>query len=54
MQFFISDFVGWKELKEDVLKRPYITIGMLAFLLMVPLALTSTKRMIARDRKSVV
>lgn len=52
MQFFISDFVGWKELKEDVLDRPYITIGMLAFLLMVPLALTSTKRMIARLGKN--
>jgi sulfoxide reductase heme-binding subunit YedZ len=48
MQFFISDFVGWKEFREDVLDRPYITIGMLAFVLMIPLALTSTKRMIAR------
>lgn len=46
MQFFISDYVGWQELKTDILKRPYITIGMLAFLLMVPLALTSTKRAI--------
>lgn len=48
MQFFISEYTGWEELKTDVLKRPYITIGMLAFLLMVPLAVTSTKRMIAR------
>ena len=32
----------------DILKRPYITFGMMAFLLLVPLALTSTKKMIAR------
>lgn len=28
----------------DILKRPYITIGMLAFLLLLPLALTSNNR----------
>jgi sulfoxide reductase heme-binding subunit YedZ len=28
----------------DILKRPYITIGMAAFILMVPLALTSNNR----------
>lgn len=33
---------------EDVVKRPYITAGMMAFLLMVPLALTSTKGWIRR------
>ena len=48
MQIGISEFVGWDDIAEDILKRPYITIGMLAFVLMVPLALTSTKRMIAR------
>ena len=30
---------------QDILKRPYITIGMLALLLLVPLAATSTARM---------
>jgi sulfoxide reductase heme-binding subunit YedZ len=33
---------------EDVAKRPFITLGMLAFLLMVPLAITSTKGWIRR------
>jgi methionine sulfoxide reductase heme-binding subunit len=33
---------------EDIAKRPYITMGMLAFLSMVPLALTSTKGWIRR------
>lgn len=32
----------------DIVKRPYITAGMTAFLLMVPLALTSTKGWIRR------
>ncbi len=32
----------------DILKRPFITIGFAAFLLMVPLALTSTKGWIRR------
>jgi sulfoxide reductase heme-binding subunit YedZ len=35
-------------LAADVLKRPYITIGMLAILMMVPLAATSTQRMMRR------
>jgi sulfoxide reductase heme-binding subunit YedZ len=30
---------------EDILKRPYITIGMLAFVLLMPLAVTSTAKM---------
>jgi sulfoxide reductase heme-binding subunit YedZ len=33
---------------EDVMKRPYITVGMTAFALMVPLAATSTAAMIRR------
>ncbi|HHN72557.1 MAG TPA: protein-methionine-sulfoxide reductase heme-binding subunit MsrQ [Thermopetrobacter sp.] len=32
----------------DILRRPYITIGMAAFALMVPLAVTSSATMIAR------
>jgi sulfoxide reductase heme-binding subunit YedZ len=36
------------EVVTDVIKRPYILIGSLALLLMVPLAVTSTKKMIAR------
>jgi sulfoxide reductase heme-binding subunit YedZ len=36
------------EIAEDVAKRPFITAGMAAFVLMVPLALTSTKGWIRR------
>ena len=32
----------------DILKRPYITVGFTALLLLLPLALTSTKRMMRR------
>jgi len=32
----------------DILKRPYITVGMLAFLVLVPLAITSSAAMIRR------
>jgi sulfoxide reductase heme-binding subunit YedZ len=35
-------------LSEDILDRPYITIGFLAWLLLIPLAFTSTKAMMRR------
>ena len=52
VQLFISEYVGWDIVKTDLLKRPYITIGMLALLLMLPLAITSTKGWIKRLGKS--
>jgi sulfoxide reductase heme-binding subunit YedZ len=33
---------------EDILERPYITVGFTAFLLLIPLAVTSTKKMMRR------
>src|SRR5262245_38269913 len=33
---------------EDVAKRPYITAGVIAFVLLIPLALTSTRKWIGR------
>ncbi len=33
---------------QDVLRRPFILAGMIAFLLMVPLAITSTNKMVKR------
>lgn len=35
-------------LVEDIIKRPYITVGFVAFLLLIPLAVTSTRAMIKR------
>src|SRR5262245_62884417 len=41
-------FFALNQVIADVAKRPFITLGMLAFVLMVPLALTSTKGWIRR------
>lgn len=38
----------WDEIGRDLVKRPYITIGMFALVLLVPLALTSTDSAIRR------
>lgn len=37
-----------KAIVQDTVKRPFITLGMFSFLLLVPLAITSTKNMIKR------
>jgi sulfoxide reductase heme-binding subunit YedZ len=36
-------FFDWNEIFKDIVKHLYVTVGMLAFVLMIPLALTSTK-----------
>ncbi len=38
----------WTQVFEDIIKRPYITVGFLAWLLLVPLAVTSTTGWIRR------
>jgi len=38
----------WGEIQRDILKRPYVTVGFAAWLLMIPLALTSTQGMMRR------
>jgi len=38
----------WSEAWADIWKRPYITIGMVGFLLMIPMAATSSNAMIRR------
>jgi sulfoxide reductase heme-binding subunit YedZ len=40
--------LNWRLLGADIAKRPYITIGFTALLLMLPLALTSTNGMMRR------
>lgn len=42
------DLQSWGLIRADILKRPYITIGMLAFVLMIPLALTSNNRSVRK------
>jgi sulfoxide reductase heme-binding subunit YedZ len=38
----VDHFFDWREMGADILKRPYITVGMTALTLMLPLAATST------------
>lgn len=38
----------WPGILEDIAKRPYITIGFVALLLLIPLAITSTNKMMRR------
>lgn len=38
----------WGQIAEDLVERPYIMVGMAAFLMLVPLAATSTKAAIRR------
>lgn len=48
-QVFMQDeALNVKAVLKDIAKRPYITVGTLAYLLMIPLALTSTAAMIRR------
>ena len=42
---WFDQFFDWQEIGTDILKRPYITLGMLAFVLLIPLAVTSTRNM---------
>jgi methionine sulfoxide reductase heme-binding subunit len=49
LTWFVFDHTfDFMSMAEDVLKRPYITVGMAAFLMMLPLALTSNAAMIRR------
>lgn len=45
---WFDHFFDVTEMLKDVLKRPFITVGFGAFLLMMPLAITSTNAMIKR------
>jgi sulfoxide reductase heme-binding subunit YedZ len=44
----LDHFFDWPQMGADIVKRPYITVGMLALVLMIPLALTSTTGAIKR------
>lgn len=44
----LDHFFNWSQMGGDIVERPYITVGMLAFIGLVPLAVTSTTGMIRR------
>lgn len=47
--YLLLDLKGyWTQIFEEIAKRPYITVGFLAWLLLIPLAVTSTQGMMRR------
>ncbi len=44
----VDQFFDFHEIARDVVKRPFITVGFFAFVLLVPLAVTSTNGMMRR------
>ncbi|MEB8430705.1 sulfoxide reductase heme-binding subunit YedZ [Cocleimonas sp. KMM 6892] len=45
---WFDQFFDWEEIWFDILERPFITVGMVAVILLTPLAVTSTNGMIRR------
>lgn len=45
---WFDHFFDIAEMSKDVIKRPFITVGFAAFVLLLPLAVTSTNRMVRR------
>lgn len=45
---WFDQFFDWLAISKDIFKRPFITVGMAAFLLLVPLAATSSARAIRK------
>lgn len=44
----LDHFFDWQTIVEDIAKRPFITIGFAAFVLLIPLAVTSTAGWVRR------
>ena len=45
---WLDQSFDWIAIAKDILKRPFITVGMLTFTLLLPLAITSTNGMVRR------
>jgi sulfoxide reductase heme-binding subunit YedZ len=46
--FWFDQWFSIEDIAKDVWKRPFITVGFAAFVLLIPLAITSTNRMMKR------
>jgi len=49
---WLDQFFDWMEILADIPRRPFITVGFVAFVLLIPLAVTSTKAMQRRLKKN--
>ncbi|MBL8534215.1 MAG: sulfoxide reductase heme-binding subunit YedZ [Betaproteobacteria bacterium] len=45
---WLDQFFDWAAMLKDIAKRPFITVGFTAFVLLIPLAATSTNAMVKR------
>lgn len=45
---WLDQFFDWPGMLNDIAKRPFVTVGFAAFVLLVPLAVTSTNAMVRR------
>ena len=45
---WLDQGLRWDAVLEDIAKRPYVTVGFTAFVILIPLAVTSTKSMMRR------
>jgi sulfoxide reductase heme-binding subunit YedZ len=45
---WLDQQLDWSKIAADIVKRPYVTLGFTAWLLLVPLAATSTRGMMRR------
>jgi sulfoxide reductase heme-binding subunit YedZ len=45
---WLDQFFDWQGILKDIAKRPFITVGFTAFVLLIPLAATSTNAMVRR------
>jgi sulfoxide reductase heme-binding subunit YedZ len=45
---WLDQFFDWNEIGRDILKRPFITVGFAAFVLLIPLAATSNRHALRR------
>lgn len=46
--FVLDQFFDFKAILDDIVKRPYITVGFTAFVMLLPLAITSNRKMVMR------
>lgn len=49
---WIDYMFDWSEISKDIIKHRYVLIGFAAWLLMLPLAITSTNRMIKKLKQN--
>jgi len=49
---WFEQFFDIEKIIKDIIKRPFITVGFISFLMLVPLALTSTNKMMRRLKKN--